>query len=114
MADNVAQQIDVEEEVPVKSVTITSPCDSILNPAKLSKIGAGSAVPSSCEPILGSSPDLPHKDTRGNYSLDTSLTQQGLGDDKVEEVCSQYGSSISPSLSSKSETADLEPFSDAG
>ena len=35
----------------------------------------------------------------------------------VEEVFSQYGSSISPYLSSaqeKSESADIEPFSDAG
>jgi hypothetical protein len=118
VAHSVAQEIGVEDVVdPVKSVTISSPCDNILNPAKLSKLGAGSAVPGSCETLLGTSPDLPHKAARGNFSSWDNSDTQGLEDDKVEEVFSQYGSSISPSLSSKlgeSETADLEPFSDAG
>ena len=107
---------DVEEETDsLKSVSITSPSDNILNPAKLSKLGTGSAVPTSCESVLGSSPDLPHKDARGLPSSDLSASQK-LGLDKVEEVSTQYGSSISPnSLSGQgtSESADLD-FSDAG
>ena len=108
---------DVEEETDsLKSVSITSPSDNILNPAKLSKLGTGSAVPTSCESVLGSSPDLPHKDARGLPSSDLSASQK-LGLDKVEEVSTQYGSSISPnSLSGQgtSESADLGSFSDAG
>ena len=99
----------------LRTVRIALPCDNILNPAKLSKIGAGSAVPSSCEPLLGSSPDLPHKVAGGNPSSDFSPHR--LDGEKVEEVFTQYGSSISPYLSSgqgKSESADLESFSDAG
>ena len=65
---------------------------------------------------MGSSPDLPHKAARGHTSSDIAVTL-GLGGDEEGEVFSQYGSSISPDLSSEqgnSETADLEPFSDAG
>ena len=129
VADKAAQKADddqaaqmvaekgVEEETDsLKSVSITSPSDNILNPAKLSKLGTGSAVPTSCESVLGSSPDLPHKDARGVPSSDLSASQS-LGVEKVEEVFTQYGSSISPYPSSgqgKNESAEFESFSDAG
>ena len=116
VAENSNQVFDFEEDFgDLRTVRIALPCDNILNPAKLSKIGAGSAVPSSCEPLLGSSPDLPHKVAGGNPSSDFSPHR--LDGEKVEEVFTQYGSSISPYLSSgqgKSESADLESFSDAG
>ena len=98
-----------------QTVRITSPSDNILNPAKMSMIWAGSAVPGSCEPMLGSSPDLPHKLAGGNCGSDFSSQNLESGD--VEEVFSQYGSSISPYFSSgqgKSESADFGSFSDAG
>ena len=73
--------------------------DSFLSPAKLSKMTAGSAIPSNSEAVLGTSPDLPHKVA------------------KVGEVFSQFGSSISPehsTLQDLSQSGPLVSFSDAG
>ena len=81
-------------------VTIKSPVDSVLNPAKLSRNDSGSAIPTSCESLFGSSPDLPHKDP-GLSKL--SCYQNSLNDsEQVGEVFSQsqWGSSICPQLSS--------------
>ena len=47
----------------------------------------------------------------------SDFSPQFLEGENVEEVFTQYGSSISPHLSSgqgKKESADFEPFSDAG
>ena len=86
----------------LRGVTITSPRDSIL-PIKMYKLN-DSAVPSSCEALLGSSPELPHKDARG------SLRDSGL-----DPKCDDHGlfdSSGSSSLSSGQ--ALSESFSDVG
>ena len=82
------------------AVTMKSPIDSVLNPAKLSRDDSGSAILTSCESLFGSSPDLPHKDP-GPSKLSchqSSLDSSG----KVGEVFSksQWGSSICPQLSS--------------
>ena len=92
-------------------VTIMSPNDSILHPAKFSRL-TDSAVPSSCEGLLGSSPELPHKDARGSSQVLVPLTEDVLKLRLEGEDHSLYGSSISPILSSEQE--ESEQFSDAG
>ena len=76
-------------------VKISSPVDSILPPSKMIKSGSGFAVPS-CEPTLGSSPDLHHKAAR-----------DGL---HVEEVFSQHGSFVPDHI----QQGSTESFSDVG
>ena len=81
----------VGNEASVSVVSILSPEDNILNPAKLSKNDSGAAIPSSsCQSLLGSSPVLHHKG-----AVKTS--------DTVEEVLSpfqstQWGSSCCPEM----------------
>ena len=91
-------------------MTIKSPSDSVLNFAKLSRNESGSAIPTSCEAMYGSSPDLPHKDpsaSKSSSSLECSV--------KVGEVFSQsqWGSSVCPELSSdRQQDSSLEEHLD--
>ena len=65
---------DLEEEVSsLKSVTIFSPSDNIVNPAKVLRLEVGSAVLGRGDPQLGSSPDLHHKDPRPSQSQSTDV-----------------------------------------
>ena len=95
---------DEAVDVPVieQILTISSPVDSILPPKKLAKGESGFAVPI-CEPMLGSSPVLHHKDARD-------------GQHGVEEVLSQKGSSVSPHHSGVllTQQGSLMSFSDCG
>ena len=77
-------------------VTIKTPNDSVLNPAKLSRTDSGPAIPSSLEALYGSSPELPHKDA--GYSAHLSVENS----EKVGEEFSQspWGSSIIPLIDS--------------
>ena len=88
-----------------------SPNDSILHPAKISKLTVP-AVPISCEGLLGSSPELPRKDARGSSHVLAPQMEDLLNQKLEGEDHSQYGSSISPFLSSEQNESDQ--FSDVG
>ena len=94
--------------VPDAIVSIKSPHDNILNPAKLSRHESGSAV-TGFQAELGSSPELHHKDAKD---------REPLSSEKVEEVFSQFGSSISPEHSflgsGLSHSGSENSFSDYG
>ena len=66
----------------MKTVTIKAPIDCIFNPAnpaKLSKL-TGTAVASSSEAIMGSSPDLPHKLAHVSSDFEGSSGQDQLSE----------------------------------
>ena len=78
-------------------VTIKAPVDSILSPFKCARHDSGPAIPSSCESVFGSSPDLPHKDphvqllpVRSDTGPEVSSLQS--------PVSTQFGSSICPEI----------------
>ena len=83
-----------QEASKVAGVSMKTPIDSILKPVKLARGDNGSAIPTSCEALFGSSPDLHHKDPASN----SCSPQLPPGSERVGEEFSQspWGSSISP------------------
>ena len=88
VGDQVAD-IEAVSLEPGSGVTMKSPSDSVLNSAKLSRNESGSAIPTSCESLYGSSPDLPHKDPGSSKSSCHQSLLDSSG--KVGEVfCDHY------------------------
>ena len=91
----VEQNLLSKENIPASMVNIKDPSDIVLSPAKLAKDDFGSAIPTSCESLLGSSPELPHKEA--GFSKVSSQTAEKVGEDFSQPP---WGSSISPQESS--------------
>ena len=95
----------------VMSVNIKSPDDSVINSAKLSKHESGAVIPSSCETLLATSPDLHHKGAgmSGHHTQEPIKSGSSGSVGKVFPE-SQWGSSISPENKSISMEEDLNIF----
>ena len=78
---------------------ISSPVHSILPPKKMSKLGGGSAFPSGGA-MLGSSPELHHKDARDGQYMGEAISHQGSSHEHSAMLMTQPGS--------------LQSFSDGG
>ena len=99
MAESVAPQAPY-----VKTVSMISPTDCILNPAKMSKMALGvAAVPSNCESVLGSSPDLHHKVPHISLNVENSSAQS-----QVSEFSSLLDPGSSNAMRPCSDDMDLE------
>ena len=84
----------VTADVPPGSVKITTPTDSILNPAKFAKLPSGPVIPSCSVNLLSGSPELTHK--------------------LAHVTPTQWEISSSPGSSSGTQSGDSLPFSDPG
>ena len=91
-----AESLESGEEVSSSpngvGVTIKTPIDSVMSPAKMSRTDFGPAIPSSLEALYGSSPELPHKDASCSSQLFVEKSVK-MG---VEFSQSPWGSSVSP------------------
>ena len=88
----VDQELFAKANVPLSVVNIMSPADTFLSPAKFAKVDSGSVITSSCEALMGSSPELPHKEA-GFAKTCSSQLAGNVGEDFSQ---SPWGSSISP------------------
>ena len=114
LADKEAVTVE-EQKLPAEvskaasvEVSMITPIDSILKPIKLARSDSGLAIPTSCESLFGSSPDLHHKDPGFSNS---GLPQFPLdAAERVGEEFSQspWGSSVSPEDSVRQQDSSLE------